>query len=285
MSLFGPPSPEKQTKRLFKAIENHSMTRMVELIDAGVSIHETGRKNSQHFTPLYACLYHDFYKGAEYLIEKGVDLNVRREYDGQTMLMKCAREGAYGLVEKMINAGADIHAVQTDDGKSALHLAAQYGRADVVKLLLRHGAQIDLPDNRMNTPADLADKDHPRLADFLRAQMAPPMPQEPKADGWRLTARDEVAKVEDKPAINYRITEIFNFGAGVYSRITRNLTTDQESHSMRLFEELQGSQMLEQAAEMYTRLGGDPQKRGAADGLGKKPASISAPVSSPSAGR
>lgn len=280
MSLFGPPSAEALTKRLYKAIENHDIDKMRALIDAGASVHDVTKNGSKHYTPLYACAYRGFGEGVDLLLAKGAQIGPARESDGHTALMEAARDGAYGVVEKLIAAGADIHAAHTDDGKTALHQAAGAGRGDVVKLLMRHGAKLDAQDSRMNTAADLADKDHPRLADYLRVLMTPKPSETKRPDGWHLTASDEIARIEDKPAISYRITEIFNFGAGVYNRIARNLATDHESQSMRMFDEMQGSPLLAQAAEMYDRLGGDPQKRATAEFLsGKKSAGLTMPPS------
>jgi hypothetical protein len=280
MSLFGPPSAETLTKRLYKAIEHTDIDKMRALIEAGASVHDITKGGSKHYTPLYACAYRGFGEGVELLLSKGAQIGPARESDGHTALMEAARDGAYGVVEMLIAAGADIHAAHTDDGKTALHQAAGAGRGDVVKLLLRHGANLDALDSRMNTAADLADKDHPRLADYLRSLMAPKPAETERPEGWHLTASDEIARIQDKPAISYRITEIFNFGAGVYSRIARNLATDHESQSMRMFDEIQGSPLLVQASEMYDRLGGDPQKRGTAEMLsGKKPAALTYPLS------
>lgn len=275
MSLFGPPSAETLTKRLYKAIENQDLEKMRALIDAGADVNALGKNNSAYFTPLYSCAYRGFASGLELLLSHGAKLGPARANDGHTALMEAARDGSYAAVKKLIDAGADIHAANTEDGKTALHLAAGAGRGDVVKLLLRHGADLYAQDSRMNTAADLADKDHARLADYLRAQMAPQQEKAETPQGWHLTASDEVSHIEDKPAISYRITGIFNFGAGVYTRIARNLATDHESQSMRMFDEMQGSALLAQAAEMYGRLGGDPAKRDAAEALcGKKPAGL-----------
>lgn len=275
MSLFGPPSAETLTKRLYKAIEHEDSEKMRALIDAGADVNAVAKGRGAHYTPLYNCAYRGFAEGLELLLSKGAKLGPARESDGHTALMEAARDGSYAVVEKLIAAGADIHAAHTDDGKTALHLAAGAGRGDVVKLLVRHGADLYAQDSRMNTAADLADKDHPRLADYLRAQMAPTPAETKRPEGWHLTGEDEIARIEDKPAISYRITEIFNFGAGVYTRIARNLATDHESQSMRLFDEMQGSALLAQAAEMYGRLGGDPHKCTAAETLsGKKPAGL-----------
>ena len=279
MSLFGPPSAKTLTKRLFSAIDDHNIDKLREALDAGADIESTPKSNSAHRTPLYAAVHGGFTEAVQVLLERGAQVDKKRRYDGHTALMEAARDGSYRIAELLIEKGADVNAAQSDDSKTALHLAAAAGRGDVVKLLLRHGARLDMLDSRMNTAADLADKDHPRLADFLRAQQGggQKAPAEPAAatEGWHLTAADEVARIDEKPLIGYRITEIFNFGAGVYNRIARNLSTDHESQSMRLFDEMQGSALLQQAADAYVRLGGDADKIAAAASLtGKKPAGL-----------
>lgn len=276
--MFGKPTQEKLQKRLYKAIENHDFTKIKSLVEEGAQVDTVLAGKNAYYTPLYAAVSYDFSEAAHFFLERGARVGHARPYDGQTMLMRAALYGSYSTVEKLLDAGEDIHAAQTDDGKTALHLAAERGRGDVVKLLMRRGADITRPDGRMNTAADLADKDHPRLADFLRGENRQIEAEKAKPpEGWLLTAPDEVAHIEDKPAIGYRLTEIFNFGAGVYTRIARNMSTDQESQSMKLFEEMQGSQLLSQAADAFGRLGGDTGKLDAAmTRLDKKPAGLAA---------
>jgi hypothetical protein len=111
----------------------------------------------------------------------------------------------------------------------------------------------------MNTPADLADKEYPRLADMIRGKQpddfrkASEMPPE----GWQLTAKDEVSSVVEKAGIGYRLTEIFNFGSGIYTRIARNITTGAESQSLRFFDEFTDHAAIDRAREALVRLGGE----------------------------
>lgn len=275
--MFGKPSQQSLQKQLFKAIENFRMDKVRALVDAGADVNLPMAGKEAHYTPLYAAVVNECDDAVTFLLEKGARVGLARKYDGMTMLMRASLTGSYDIAQKLLDAGEDIHAAQTDDGKTALHLAAQRGRGEVVKLLLRYGADITRVDGRMNTAADLADKDYPRLADFLRNQNKQIEAEKTKpAAGWMLTAPDEIARVDEKPAIGYHLTEIFNFGAGVYTRIARNMQTGQESQAMKLFEEMQGSQLLTMAAQEFSRLGGDGVKAEAAmNRLDKKPAGLS----------
>lgn len=273
MSWFGPPSPEKLAKRVDQAIREEDIERLRKLLAAGADPNRPKEGRSAHFTPLYSAVYNRFTEGFKLLREHGASIDVMRADDGHTPLMEAASDGSYTIAEMLLKDGAPVNHARTDDKKTALHVAAERGRGDLVKLLLRHGADPAMVDSRMNTAADLADKEHPRLADFLRGEKeaAAPAPTEPQ-EGWFLTRPAELAHVEETSGIGYRLTEIFNFKAGVYTRIARNLATDQESQTMRLFEEMQGSQLLVQAEETFRQMGGDAAVYDTAlSRLGKKP--------------
>jgi len=257
MGIFGKPSQARLQKRLMNAIENRALARMQAAVAAGADI-QTGRVGSEspHFTPLYSAVYRGFASGAKWLIEQGADPHVKRSDDGHTPMMEAARDGNYEIVAALIEAGADVNAVRSDDGQTALHMAAQRGRADVARLLISHGANIDAVDSRMNTPADLADKEYPRVADMIRGKPRPPERTVAETDGWHLTAPDEVAHVSEKAAIGYRLTEIFNFSGGVYTRIARNLETGAESQVFRLFDEFGDNALLVEAQKRLTEKGG-----------------------------
>jgi hypothetical protein len=146
-------------------------------------------------------------------------------------------------------------------------MAAQWGRGDIVKMLLDKGADPKAADNRMNTPADMARSSYYRVADLINEwekkldrKKAPPAPEPVKSAtvvGWRLTAKDEVSNVAEKPEIGYRLTEIFNFGSGIYTRIARNMSTGAESQSLRFFDEFADRTSIERAKLALTRLGGE----------------------------
>jgi len=257
MGMFGKPSPAALQKRLMKAVENRDLKRMQQAVEAGADI-QVGRIGSEspHNTPLYAAAYRAFTSGVKWLLEQGADPHIKRAVDGHTPMMEAVGDGSYEIVSMLIKAGADVNAARADDGLTALHFAARRGKGDIARLLIAHGANIDAADQRMNTPADLADKEYPRIADMIRGKERPPERSAPDSGGWHLTAPDEVAHVSDKAAIGYRLTEIFNFSGGVYTRIARNLETGAESQTMRLFDEFGDNTLLVEAQKQLASKGG-----------------------------
>src|SRR5262249_55210207 len=130
------------------------------------------------------------------------------------------------------------------------------------------GADTEAADNRMNTPADAAQTHYPRVAELIRkhgAKKQQPADEPVRAEGWRLTASDEVSNVTEKAGIGYRLTEIFNFGSGIYTRFAHNIQTGAESQSLRFFDEFTDPAALNRAREALTRLGGE-----AAEGASRK---------------
>lgn len=270
MGLFGKPSQEKLQKRLMSAVENRDLRKMQQAVVMGADIQQ-GRIGSErpYNTPLYSAAYRNFKDGVRWLLEQGANPHVKRDDDGHTPMMEAASDGSYEIVEMLIEAGADVKAAQTDDGMTAMHFAARNGKGDVVRLLMKNGADVDAVDQRMNTPADLADKEYPRVADMIRGKERRPEREDIAEDGWHLTAAEEVAHVTDKAAIGYRLTEIFNFKVGIYTRIARNIESGAESQTMRLFDEFSQNTLLVEAQEKLQELGGTLPSVSIVGGLGK----------------
>lgn len=167
---------------------------------------------------------------------------------GHTPLMVAARAGSQEIMGLLIDKGAQVNA-QSDSGWSPLHNAAYWGRGPVIHYLLAQGADKSLRDNRMNTASDIAAKEnYPRIAELLR-DGTEPAEEKPATQGWQKTADDEIAHVRDKPAIGYRITEIFNFGAAQYTHIAANLKTGAESQHQRDFADFSETAVLREAME------------------------------------
>jgi len=174
---------------------------------------------------------------------------------GHTPLMAAARAGNLPLVKLLHEKGANLNA-QSETGWSPLHNAAYWGRGPVIQYLMEHGADVNLRDSRMNTAADIALKEgYPRVAELLRGETSAAA-EEKTPEGWQKTADDEIAHVCDKPAIGYRITEIFNFRAAQYTHIAANLKTGAESQSQRDFADFSETAVLREAMEMLLSLEG-----------------------------
>lgn len=248
---FFPTEQERWQKRLDKACSNHNLEKMRKAIESGADANHAGGEL------LYSAVYSNFESGVQLLLEHGADPNFKIP-SGHTALMEAARDGNTRIAQMLLDKGADIHAKQ-NDGMTALHHAGKYGRGATIRLLLDRGADPMATDNKMNTAADAAEKEHPRLADLIRGKQPEDfrkLPAEP-ATGWHLTAKDEVSSVSEKAAIGYRLTEIFNFGAGTYTRIAQNLKTGAESQSLRFLDEFNNHAALDTAREMLVKLGGE----------------------------
>lgn len=244
---------EKLQKRFHNARRQHNPEKMRAALAEGAEVDYLSEGN----TELFLAAYYDYRDGVKLLLEHNANPNVKSD-TGYTPLMSAASDGYFEVAELLIAHGAEINAVDKE-GKTALHYAARTGRGSVVKLLLEKGADRRMTDNRMNTPADLADKEYPRLADLIRGKKREDV--EAPADGWRLTATDEVSNVSDKREIGYRLTEIFNFGAGMYTRIARNLETGAESQSVRFFDEFTNRAAIDTARAALESLGGRAAER------------------------
>lgn len=228
------------------------------LIEHGATTENPKNGDSQ---PLLQAAHGRRLAAAEALIAGGANLEVKDD-DNVTPLIRAAIENAPKMMKLLIASGANLDA-QDRKGNSALHHAASKGFGDIVRLLLDAGANRELTNGNMNTAADVALKEYPRIADMIRGVLPQLEAAQPEAatatdaNGWKLTDAAEVARVADKPAIGYRVTEIFNFSAGLYTQIARNLETNAESQSSKTFAQLADSVAVETARNALLQLGGD----------------------------
>jgi ankyrin repeat protein len=67
-----------------------------------------------------------------------------------------ARNGDLESLKRMLSAGTDINA-QDDEGRTALHYAVMSTNNYLVRYLVERGAEINLWDNQIYTPLDIAE--------------------------------------------------------------------------------------------------------------------------------
>ncbi|MDI1226547.1 MAG: ankyrin repeat domain-containing protein [bacterium] len=226
------------------------------LVEHGTAMQTTENSDYQ---PLIQATHDRRLAAAQALIDMGADLEVKNSAS-HTPLIHAAHENQRESLQLLIGRGANLDA-RDRLGNTALHYAATKGFGDVVRMLLEAGAGRDIPNSNMNTAADMAAKEYPRIADMIRGvlpqlEAAPVAPAENET-GWKLTDTSEVARVAEKTAIGYRVTEIFNFSAGLYTQIARNLETNAESQSSKTFAQLADSAAVEAARNALLQLGGD----------------------------
>jgi|GEM_PF-546842 len=218
-------------------------------------------------TALHDAMFDDSYSSKykiEDLVKFGADVNARDDA-GQTPLHYAAargnkNDGLKCLLEKpvSINAADDL-------GATPLHLAATRGDQDVVKQLLQHGANATILTKDGKSVGDYAEASgHEYLAQVLRAEtvrhaqiLAEREAAHKRAeDPWTLLTPDRVSRTTVEKKIGYKLTEVFNFNARIYTKIAQNLQTKAEAVTVKSFDEFADKTILEKAHDALTRLGG-----------------------------
>ncbi len=254
MGMFFDSKQEKLDKKLYKALGSRDLGRVHAALEEGAA-----REPGGYWGWMYHAALNRFPEAFALLAEKGCPVDAAGPY-GYSALRYAISNGRSDMATLLLQHGADIN--HTDEsGSTPLHVAASHGKMDMISFLLERGADVHARDNHMNTPADVASKDFPRIAEFLWQKMGIPVEDahEKKpapAAGWHLTADDEIAHVSDKPAIGYRITDMFNFHAQIYTRVTQNTLTKAESSTVKTFDELEGSPLLAEAFDIFREKGG-----------------------------
>ena len=105
---------------------------------------------------------------AKILIDRGADVNYRRDQDGITALLMACHCGHTDVVRLLIDrGGADIN-LAAPDGRTPFFMACQTGRYDIVELLMHKGAITDKDHNGM-LPLEVAiGQGHSATAELLR---------------------------------------------------------------------------------------------------------------------
>lgn len=167
-------------------------------------------------------------------------------------------EGRLSILPTLFAAKAVVNA-SNSQGNTALHVAALTGKLDAVKYLISKGADIFAKNNQYETAADIARAEHLGIAKYLDEQMAVKAKHvmtEPSKT-WVKTAIDEVAMVLDRPAINYRLTHVFNFTMRTCTHIARNMDSGNESMSFTPFDHFADVTLLKTAWTHLQEQGGD----------------------------
>jgi ankyrin repeat protein len=134
---------------IHEAAKAGDLNKVKALIEADPTLLDS--KDDMDFTPLaFACMMRQL-PVANFLIDKGANVNTRAKNGFTPFLFACNGPGQdFDLIQHCIAHGADIN-LQTYSGQSALQLSASFGDLKIVKLLIDHGADLNARDIELGT--------------------------------------------------------------------------------------------------------------------------------------
>ncbi len=89
--------------------------------------------------------------GVQGLLDRGVPINSRDYFEGNTLLIEASQLGHGEIALELIRRGAQIN-VKNNNGESALLKAAAEGELSIVRALLTAGVEVNSPDQEGKTP-------------------------------------------------------------------------------------------------------------------------------------
>ncbi len=239
------------------------------LLDKGVDVTQ---KNFDGQTILMLALKKGKVDLAQKLIDKGLSLRDVTD-KGYTCLHAAIESGDVACVNFVLAANLPLDT--KCNGNPYAVYAIQASNLDILKVLLVKGMQLDFGTAYGSHKQRLLDYaaiyrhrgNGSLVIEFLKAYQESSLRkaqeiQEQAAraarTGWRLINPDTVAHIDEQVAIGYCVTEIFNFRAGLYTRIHQNIETKAESSAILDFSQISQPQLVLEATEQLRRLGGAP---------------------------
>jgi hypothetical protein len=158
-----------------------------------------------------------------------------------------------------------------DSGDLALIWAAHNGHTEVARILLEYGADPAARDG-VNTPYTYAvSRGHTETAALLaHAVKQPPKVRVPEK--WVRVGEASVAFVGNYPAIDKKLTQVFNFETREHTSISESLRTKAAGVAPAASFDTLAPEALDKALDEFERLGGKPDRdhaRYGAHNLGK----------------
>ncbi len=109
--------------------------------------------NENGFSPLILACYRGNNEVAKFIINQGVDINVKS--DMGSALMACIVKGNNEIAQFLIAKKADLN-ITDNQGTTALMYAVQFKNIEIIKLLLANHANKDSKDNKGKTAFEYA---------------------------------------------------------------------------------------------------------------------------------
>lgn len=192
---------ETNKQKWFKSVMTQNVVEMKQIIEQGFNILETKiYLNLGYCTALHISVQKSFYHVTKFLLENGIDVNIKTSEGGYTalhlascnknseiveLLLKYVKnidqEDSIGFtpfllsviynkknnMELLLNSGADLFKTE-HDGDTALHFAIDKNNVDVAEFLIKRGININIKDKHGWTALHVAAREgHKESIQFL----------------------------------------------------------------------------------------------------------------------
>ncbi|KLI60194.1 ankyrin repeat domain-containing protein [Brachyspira hyodysenteriae] len=145
---------------IFEAIENHSLKRVIELIEEGEDINQTysgGNKysellNNDYYldgaTPLMFAVFYRDLGIMKYLLDKGADPNIIQDEYGRNVFLLACGFGNVDVIKMIVDFDSDLVDSVSSRDENGLDMAYLYGNIEVFEYLVNTlGLTTDILDN------------------------------------------------------------------------------------------------------------------------------------------
>ncbi|TVL68125.1 ankyrin repeat domain-containing protein [Brachyspira hyodysenteriae] len=145
---------------IFEDIENHSLKRVIELIEEGEDINQTysgGKKysellNNDYYldgaTPLMFAVFYRDLGIMKYLLDKGADPNIIQDEYGRNVFLLACGFGNVDVIKMIVDFDSDLVDYVSSRDENGLDMAYLYGNIEVFEYLVNTlGLTTDILDN------------------------------------------------------------------------------------------------------------------------------------------
>ncbi|HJH55394.1 MAG TPA: ankyrin repeat domain-containing protein [Brachyspira hyodysenteriae] len=145
---------------IFEAIENHSLKRVIELIEEGEDINQTysgGKKysellNNDYYldgaTPLMFAVFYRDLGIMKYLLDKGADPNIIQDEYGRNVFLLACGFGNVDVIKMIVDFDSDLVDSVSSRDENGLDMVYLYGNIEVFEYLVNTlGLTTDILDN------------------------------------------------------------------------------------------------------------------------------------------
>lgn len=168
--LINQETQNKIDDRLILLASSHfnGIDEIEALIGQGANLNAVCVKTGQ--TALHACTMPGREDVFRFLIESGIDVNVRDNNGNTALHLLSYVDDDRNVVQRMIwliNSGASVD-ITNEYKETAMHCAARNGYLERVQCLAERGADLAVRDRNRKTPASVAKHfQHPEIAEYL----------------------------------------------------------------------------------------------------------------------